>query len=192
MENKRKIQEINAGSMADIAFLLLVFFIVATTMSTDRGITRILPPMPDETQQATDVKKRNVLEIFVSRFDEIMVNKKKIDVLQLREEAKKFILNVTNDPDLPEKETKNIDLIGEYAVSKGVISLKNDRATTYKVYIKVQNELVRAFREVRDDFSMLKFGKNFSDLSDEQREAIVKAIPLAISESEPNKTEGGN
>ena len=188
--SKRKLEEINAGSMADIAFLLLIFFLVATTMNVDRGITRILPPMPEEDQKANDVKERNVLEVFVSKFDEIMVNKEKIDILQLKDKAKKFVANRGNDPLQPEKETKEIELLGEYSVSKGVVSLKNDRMTTYGMYIMVQNELARAFREVRDELSMVKFGKNFNDLEGEQRKAIARAIPLAISESEPNTGEG--
>ncbi len=184
---KRKLEEINAGSMADIAFLLLVFFLVATTMNVDKGITRILPPMPDPNQKANDVKERNVMEIFVSKFDEIMVDKQKIDILNLKDKAKKFILNHGNDVTAPEKEVKEIDLIGKYAVSKGVIALKNDRATTYNMYIMVQNELVRAFREVRDELSIVKFGKDFIELDGEQRAAIARAVPLAISESEPNE-----
>ncbi len=190
--SKRKLEEINAGSMADIAFLLLIFFLVATTMNVDKGITRILPPMPEQDQKANDIKQRNVMEIFVSKFDEIMVDKKKIDILELKDKAKKFILNQGNDVNLPEKEVKEIDLIGKYAVSKGVIAVKNDRGTTYQMYIMVQNELVRAFSEVRDELSMVKFGKDFDDLDGDQRAALAKAVPLAISESEPNTTEGGN
>lgn len=190
--SRRKLEEINAGSMADIAFLLLIFFLVATTMNVDRGITRILPPIPDENQQANDIKERNVMEIFVSKFDEIMVDKKKINILELKDIAKKFILNSSNDQDLPEKEIKEIDIIGKYPVSKGVVALKSDRITTFKMYFMVQNELTSAFREVRDDLSAIKFGKAFKDLDGDQRDAITKAIPLAISESEPNTTEGGN
>ena len=80
---------------------------------------------------------------------------------------------------------KKIDLIGEYPVSKGVISLQNDRATSYEMYIKVQNELTRAFNEIRDELSKAHFGRPFLDLEKQQQDAIVAAVPLKISEAEP-------
>ncbi len=194
MINKRKIQEINAGSMADIAFLLLIFFLVATTMNVDTGIQRVLPPMPDENQEQApmDIKRRNIMLVFVSKFDNIMAGGEAIDITQLKEKAKEFILNPTNDENLPEKEVTNIDLIGNYPVSKGVISLQNDRGTSYNLYIMVQNELTRAFNEVRDELATQKFGKKFMELAEEQREAVQKAVPLKISEAEPRNIEGGN
>lgn len=179
--------------MADIAFLLLIFFLVATTMNVDTGIQRMLPPMPeeDQQQQTIDVKKRNLLLVFVNRFDQINVAGETIDVTQLRAKAKEFILNPLNDENLPETEMTDIEIIGQYPVSKGVISLQNDRGTSYNTYIHVQNELTRAFNEVRDDLAVQKFGRKFLELTEEQREAIQKAIPLKISEAEPRNIEGG-
>lgn len=192
MKGKRQIQEINAGSMADIAFLLLIFFLVATTMNVDSGIQRVLPPMPDpnQKQEAMDIKKRNIMLVFVSKFDNILAGGEVIDITQLKEKAKNFILNTANSEELPEKEIVDIDLIGQYPVSKGVISLQNDRGTSYNLYIMVQNELTRAFNEVRDEVSTAKFGKPFSELSEEQRSAVQKAVPLKISEAEPRNIEG--
>lgn len=191
--DKRKIQEINAGSMADIAFLLLIFFLVATTMNVDTGIQRVLPAMPDpnQPQDAIDVKKRNLMLIFVSKFDNIMAGGEGVDITQLKEKAKNFILNPANDENLPESEMTKIDLVGDYPVSKGVISLQNDRGTSYNLYIMVQNELTRAFNEIRDEVSQERFGRNFADLPEDQRNAIQKAIPLKISEAEPRNIEGG-
>lgn len=188
----RKIQEINAGSMADIAFLLLIFFLVATTMNVDSGLQRVLPPMPDpnQKQEAIDVKKRNILLVFVSKFDNIMVGSERLEITQLKDKAKNFILNPLNDENLPEKENTEVDLIGTYPVSKGVISLQNDRGTSYNTYIMVQNELTRAFNEVRDEVSGAKFGKKFMDLDEAQRAAIQKAVPLKISEAEPRNVGG--
>ena len=94
--NKRKIQEINAGSMADISFLLLIFFLVATTMNVDTGISRILPPMPenDKKLKDQDVKERNLMNVFVNKFDQIMVvGKGQIDIQQLKDQVKEFIVN---------------------------------------------------------------------------------------------------
>ncbi len=196
--NKRKIQEINAGSMADISFLLLIFFLVATTMNVDTGIARILPPMPENDQKLKDqdVKERNLMNVFVNKFDQIMiVGKGQIDILQLKDVVKDFVVNRFNEENLPEKENTEIEMPDGskwvYPVSKGVISLQNDRGTSYNMYIMVQNELTRAFNEVRDEVSMQKFGVKFSDLSEEQRSVIQKAVPLKISEAEPRNVEGG-
>ena len=191
--NKRKVQEINAGSMADIAFLLLIFFLVATTMNVDTGLVRVLPPMPDPNVKQEDikVKERNLLLVFVSGSGNIMAGGQLIDIRQLKDKAKEFILNPYNDENLPEKEDKELELPdGEkwvYPVSQGVISLQNTRDTGYQVYIRVQNELTRAFNEVRDEVAMSKFGKKFADLQEEQRKVITAAVPMKISEAEPRK-----
>ncbi|MGN0091613.1 MAG: ExbD/TolR family protein [Alistipes sp.] len=191
--NKRKVQEINAGSMADIAFLLLIFFLVATTMNVDTGLVRVLPPMPDPNVKQEDikVKERNLFLVFVSGSGNIMAGGKTIDIRQLKDAAKEFILNPLNDENLPEKEDKTIDLPdGQkwvYPVSQGVISLQNTRDTSYQVYIRVQNELTRAFNEIRDEVSMSKFGKRFGDLDEDQRKVITTAVPLKVSEAEPRK-----
>lgn len=195
MANKKKIQEINAGSMADISFLLLIFFLVATTMNVDTGIQRVLPQLPDpnQKQEAMDVKERNILKVFVSKFDQIMVNGQVMDITQIKDKALEFILNPADLPDLPEKKMTPIEGLpgGTYPVSEGVISLQNDRGTSYNVYIMVQNELTRAFNEIRNNVSKQKFGKNFPELSEEQRSIIQKAVPMKISEAEPRNIEGG-
>ncbi len=191
--NKRQVQEINAGSMADIAFLLLIFFLVATTMNTDTGLVRMLPPMPeDETQQEDiKVKERNLLLVFVSGSGNIMAGGETIDIRQLKDKAKEFITNPYGDENLPESEVKEFDLPDgskwNYPVSQGVISLQNTRETDYNIYIMVQNELTRAFNEVRDEVAGKKFGKPYADLESEQRDVLTKAIPLKISEAEPRQ-----
>lgn len=191
--NKRKVQEINAGSMSDIAFLLLIFFLVATTMNVDTGLVRVLPPMPDPNVKQEDikVKERNLLLVFVSGSGNIMAGGQLIDIRQLKDKVKEFILNPYNDENLPEKEDKELELPdGQkwvYPVSQGVISLQNTRDTGYQVYIRVQNELTRAFNEVRDEVAMSKFGKKFSELQEEQRKVITTAVPMKISEAEPRK-----
>ncbi len=188
----RKVNEINAGSMADIAFLLLIFFLVATTMNVDTGISRKLPPMPDPTVDPPKVKERNIFVVLVNKNDQLLVEGKPGDINTLREEAKIFLSNPTNDINLPEKEMIQVEGLGEAWISKGVISLQNDRGTSYDMYIQVQNELTAAVRELRDELSINKFGVKFSDLEEEDlRKAIQKAIPVAISEAEP-KDVGGN
>lgn len=199
--NKRKVQEINAGSMADISFLLLIFFLVATTMNTDAGLQRMLPPMPDENQQTQDmdVKERNLMKVYISKANNIMVSTQMeqnqvIDIHQLKDKAKEFVLNPFDLESLPEKEPTEIELPNGgkwvYPVSAGVISLQNDRGTVYNTYIMVQNELTRAFNEVRNEVALRKFGVPFSELTEDQRNAVQKAVPLKISEAEPRNVGG--
>lgn len=193
--DKRKVQEINAGSMADIAFLLLIFFLVATTMNVDTGLARMLPPLPPENQKTEDikVKQRNILLVLVNGAGQIMAgtqgHQELIDLRELKDKTKEFILNPYDLDELPEKEDTEIELPDGgkwvYPVSMGVVSLQTTRDTNYQAYIMVQDELTRAFNEVRDDVAMRKFGAKFADLNDEQRSAVVKAVPNKISEAEP-------
>ncbi len=191
--NKRKVQEINAGSMADIAFLLLIFFLVATTMNVDTGLVRMLPPMPEEDQVQEDIKikERNLLLVFISGSGNIMAGGEQVDIRGLKDKAREFILNPMDSEDLPEKEAKEFELpdgsTWTYPVSSGVISLQTARETGYEVYINVQNELTRAFNEVRDEVSIRKFGKKFEEIEKEQRDVLTKAIPMKISEAEPRQ-----
>ena len=193
--NKRKVQEINAGSMADISFLLLIFFLVATTMNTDTGLMRMLPPMPPENQQQEEikVKERNLFLVLISGSGNIMAGvpgkQEQIGLGQLKDMAKEFITNPMDDENLPEKVDREIDMADgskwTYPVSEGVVSLQTTRDTGYQAYIMVQNELTRAFNEVRDDVAQRKFGAKFSELNEDQRNAVSKAVPLKISEAEP-------
>ena len=193
--NKRKVQEINAGSMADISFLLLIFFLVATTMNTDTGLVRMLPPMPPENQQQEEikVKERNLFLVLISGSGNIMAGvpgkQEQIVLGQLKDMAKEFITNPMDDENLPEKVDREIDMADgskwTYPVSEGVVSLQTTRDTGYQAYIMVQNELTRAFNEVRDDVAQRKFGAKFSELNEDQRNAVSKAVPLKISEAEP-------
>ena len=177
--NKRKTPDINAGSQADIAFLLLVFFLVATTMNTDKGLSRVLPPLPPEDVKVEDqkIKDRNVLLVFVNAAGQIMAGDESMDIRGLKEKAKEFIVNAADDENLPEKKDTEIELEDgskwTYPVSEGVISLQTTRDTNYEVYIMVQNELARAFNEVRDDVAMKKFGSIFEELNEDQRTALL-------------------
>lgn len=181
----RKTPEINASSMADVAFLLLIFFLVATTMDVDSGLNRVLPPWSEKQTDAPDIKERNLMMVHVNKYDQIAVQGELVQVSQLKDRAKEWVLNRENDKNLPEKKEKDIELIGKYAVSQGVISLQNDRGTSYEMYIKVQNELTRAFNEIRDELSKAHFGRNFADLDKVQQDAIADAVPMKISEAEP-------
>ena len=193
--NKRKVPEVNSSSQADIAFSLLIFFLVATTMNTDTGLARMLPPMPPENQQQEDikVKERNLFLVLISGNGAIKAgtptDQQIIDLRELKTKAQEFVLNPMDTEDLPEKEDTEIELPDGskwvYPVSQGVISLQTTRDTGYQAYIQVQNELTRAFNEIRDEVAEKKFGSKFADLTEEQRAAVAKAVPLKISEAEP-------
>lgn len=234
---RRELQEINAGSMADIAFLLLIFFLVTTTMDQDIGILRQLPPpIPPEMEKPPEVKQRNVYEVLVNSNDQLLVEGQRMDIRELKAGAIEFYTNPRNSPDLPQltrvsratvqdnlnklrqalaedpdnKDIKGkietwedkliaIDLIGEYSElpSSALISLQNDRGTSYNMYIAVQNELSAGVNQLRDNLSNDKFGVPYSSLNpaDDNDKPKIKAIravyPQRISEAEP-KNFGGN
>ena len=175
MAKRRGLQEINAGSMADIAFLLLIFFLVTTTMDVDSGIARKLPPMPDEEMQEDDsqINAKNIYVVLINTNNQLLVEGELMDISQLREGAKRFINNNGIDPNLSE------------TPDKAIISLQNDRGTEYKTYIQVQNELAAAYNELRNNAALDKFGKRYIDLNKTDKKEIRKMYPQKISEAEP-------
>lgn len=170
----RMSNEINAGSMADIAFLLLIFFLVTTTIVEDKGITVKLPPWSDEEPDITKLKTRNVYSVLVNAQNQLLVRGEPMRIELLKENAKEFIANPRKRDDLAEKPTK------------AIISLKNDRGTNYKTYLEVYNELKAAYSELWDELSLRKFGIEYSDeLTTAQKKAIRSEIPFVLSEAEP-------
>ena len=189
---KKKAGDINSSSMADIAFLLLIFFLVTTTMDVDTGMKRTLPPWIDPTEQQNDVdvNERNVLKVNVSRSGAIMVGTDEYRASDLRRSGEHsrlsrevyfFLVN----PDRSNKKATTIDG-GTYDISEGLVSLKADDETEYKVYLKVQDELTHAYNLYRDDISRLVYGVKYSELGDIEAGYIRKAVPMKISEAEPN------
>lgn len=234
---RRPLQEINAGSMADIAFLLLIFFLVTTTMDQDVGILRQLPPpVPEDQPPPPEVRKRDVYEVLVNSQDQLLVEGEPMDIRDLKEGAMEFYTNPRNSPDLPqlrlvtrsavqeninqlrqaiaenpddtdlkkkledwEDKMAAVELIGEYRELPGsaLISLQNDRGTSYDMYIKVQNELSAAVNQLRNNLSKEKFNVQYSELNpgDDNDKPKIKAIravyPQRISEAEPKDIGGG-
>lgn len=221
---KRELQEINASSMADIAFLLLVFFLVTTTMDTDYGIARKLPPpLEEDMPDPPPIKKRNIFTVLANANDQLLVEGDLMDISELKEAAKVFIKNPQNKADLPEKKRitradcdrnlqkiksliaadpkkegtlkgdrkkwekklSAVELLGDYWQSKQVISLQNDRGTSYNLYITVQDQLALAYRELRDELALEKFGVKTQLLTDDQYQAVKTVYPQKISEAEP-------
>ena len=174
--------------MSDISFLLLAFFLLVSNINTDQGIARRLPPpLPPNQEKPPEIKERNIFIVKINSKDRLLFNGEVGDISDLKDRAKEFLGNPNNDPDLPEKIDMDIPMLGNMKVSKGIISLQNDRGTSYDMYVAVQNELTVAINEMRNELSHEKFGRKYVDLNDKQAEAIDQAIPIAISEAEPTK-----
>lgn len=181
----RQVPEINQSSLADIAFMLLIFFLVTTTMDVDSGIYRKLPQWMDQDQEPPKINRRNTFIVLINKNNDLAINGVFSQVAELKDRVKEFILNPANDINLSEKEDLFVEGVGDVKKSKGVVSLQNDRGTDYGAYIQIQNELVAAFNEMRDEFSINKFGAKFKDLTVTEQEGVRKARPTLISEAEP-------
>ena len=185
---KRKTPKINSNSTADFSFLMLTFFLLTSSINSEQGIPRRLPP-PSDKKEIADVNERNALTVLVNFKDELLVKSKVVDrvipIEQLKDVAKEFLENPNNLSNLPLKKIVLIDNIGEYPVSQGVISLTNDQSTTYKMYIQVQNELQRAVNELRDQVSLNYFGKKYEQLDTAAQRSVQIAVPMNISEAPP-------
>jgi biopolymer transport protein ExbD len=181
---KRTFPEVPSASLADIAFLLIIFFIVSTTMDVDSGIYRVLPQWV-ENVEAPKINKRNTFVVLINKNNDLAINGEFAQVTDIKDRLKEFILNPSDNPNLSEKEEENIEGLGLIKRSKGIVSLQNDRGTDYGAYIEVQNELVKGFNELRDEFSMDHFGRKFDKLKEDEQEMVKKAVPTAISEAEP-------
>ena len=191
---KRSMPGINSSSTADIAFMLLIFFLTTTSMDTDKGLARRLPPPPDPNMQQDNiiVKERNILQVRINKDNQLMVGSDYMEVAQLRAKAKEFIANPNDDANLPEKHVKDIPLLGGACMvtEKHVISVTNDVGTSYQVYIDVQNELGAAYNELRNEMALARFGKEYLNCSEDEQKAIRDYYPQKISEAEPKKYGG--
>lgn len=185
----RKLPEVPATSLADIAFMLLIFFLVTTTMDVDSGLERRLPQWVDKDQLDNDdqIKERNVFVVLVNRNNDLLVENEYARIEDLRERTKEFLLNPANAENLPEKVPVDVPFFGTVEVTKGVISLRNDLDTKYGTYLAVQNELVGAINELREELAKSHFQKSYKSLNKDQQKAIKTIIPSKISEAEPKK-----
>lgn len=166
--------EINAGSMADIAFLLLIFFLVTTTIDVDKGVLVKLPPWSDEPPPELQLNERNVFSVLVNSENQLLVRNEPTDIDDLRERCKEFIMNPEGLKTLAK------------SPKQAIVSLKNDRGTEYKTYLLVYNELKAAYNELREEAAQSRYGKSFEYLTKDQQRAIRTDIPLVLSEAEPS------
>ncbi len=190
----KKIPQINASSMADISFLLLIFFLVTTSMDVNQGLARRLPaPIPpDQKVEDTDINKRNLMVVKINSANQLMVQGQLMDVKQLRETAKEFIKNENDDANLPKLVEEDFgEPIGVQRYTKDhVISVQNDVDTQYQAYLDVQNELVAAYNELRNECAQKYFNMAYNELNEDQQKQVQKVYPQKISEAEP-KNYGG-
>lgn len=184
MKRKTAITTIIIASILAIGGLIIC--LVVSTVNVDKGISRRLPsPLPLDDSKSNLVKERNVFIIKISSQNEIFFNGEKGNLADLKARVKEFLMNSNDLDNLPEKEMVEINHLGLYPVSKGVISLQSERGASYEKYFEVQNVLTSAFNELRDELSMQRFHTPYNDLDTAYRNAIDKAIPLAVSEAAP-------
>lgn len=203
---KKKVPGLNASSTADISFILLIFFLVTTSMDTDTGLTRRLPqpPEPNQEDAMMDVKERNVLNVKMNadgnmmvksevetRFFNLGVEQERANGMRyLHDIVKEFVQNKNNNPKLPQLYPRDIELLGMCNVTeKHVVSVQTDRGTPYQVYFDVQDVIVGAYNELRDEAAKKYFSKPYEKLSTEEKTALRTLYPQKISEAEP-KTYG--
>jgi biopolymer transport protein ExbD len=196
-KKKKKVPGLNGSSMADISFTLLIFFLITTSMDTDMGLARRLPrpPEPDQEDVMTDIKSRNILYVRINAAGELWVKDEissgQAQLRDLRDRVKEFVKNENDLSKLPEKHVKEIDLLGRcYVTDKHIISVQTDRGTPYNAYFQVQNELVAAYNELRNELAKQKFGREFQYLKDDEKAAVRAYYPQQISEAEPKKYGG--
>ncbi|MCH2196464.1 biopolymer transporter ExbD [Kordia sp.] len=174
---------INAGSMADIAFLLLIFFLVTTTFEEDEGISSVIPKLcPEGTDCNSEVKTKNVFKIKLNKNDQLMANNEIISLNELREEVKAFVDN-NGDQSCNYCNGAKKENLSEHP-TKAVIAIETDREASYDSYIGVQNELMGAYTELRTILSKTKFKKEVEDLTKEELKLLKEAYPFLITDSE--------
>ena len=184
---KKRDAEIGTASMADIAFLLLIFFLLVTTINTEKGIYMQLPPKLDETVDPPEIKDRNLLVILVNNDGNVLVEGEFMQIGSIREEVVKHISNFGQLPGYSENP------------EKAVVSFKTERALPYERYVEVLDEIKGAYNDVRDGYARSEFGatdyatyKARLPLDDEEtpedegEDLVADRFPLKISLAEPD------
>lgn len=180
---QRRVPGINMASMADISFTLLILFLVVTSMDDDKGLTRMLPPVTEDVAQLPEVTERNVLNIEMTADNTVMIQGEKVAMKDVKTRVMNFVDNPDNLPDLPEKHAQDIELLGKCMVTDGhVIQLEADTKTEYETYFKVQDAIVAAYRQLRDNLAQKRFHASYEECNERQREALRTYYPQRVSE----------
>ncbi len=202
---KRSAPEVNAGSMADIAFLLLIFFLVTTTIEKDKGILRSLPPIDDSQTEPPIIKQKNLFTVLINRNNQLLVEDEEMQLKDLRQAAIDYLDNGGGTNAAGESCTYckgDGDPSSSDHPDKAIISMKHDRETSYEKYIEVQNELVAAYNFLREREAQRLYNRSFQSMLEEkeknqfskdeklndQIETIKKLFPMKLSEAEPDKS----
>ena len=167
---QRDVPQLNTTSTADISFMLLVFFLVTSSMDTDKGLSRQLPPIDDEPQKEGDIRRSNVMQIRLDKNDSLWIDQKAVSFSALQQQVESFVAS---------RQTEQY-----------VVGVQTDRATSYAAYFEMQNTIVAAFHALREKMAMQRYGHHFSQCTPEEHDIIVKRYPLRISEAQPTQ-EGG-
>ncbi|WP_298421275.1 biopolymer transporter ExbD [uncultured Kordia sp.] len=184
-ESRKTISGVNAGSMADIAFLLLIFFLVTTTFPEDQGIESLMPrPCPEEEDCTAELHEKNIYTIKLNRNNELMANNELINVDELREDIKAFVDNNGDETCTYCHGEKDLKLSDN--PKKAVIAIHTDREAMYDNYIEIQNELVGAYYELREELCKMKFNKNVDQLTEEEILILQESYPFRITEADLN------
>lgn len=166
-KKKSKVPGLNTASTADISFMLLIFFLVTTSMDVDKGLFRLLPsPEPQkQEQQETHVDRTTLMALHVTADQQLLLNDKPIPVASLKDRTVAFINRLGN---------------------RHLISIESDSAAEYDLYFQMQNQLMMAYNVVREEYAQKHFGKTFARLSNEEKDKVRKACPQRITESYAN------
>lgn len=163
----REVPELNTTSTADISFMLLVFFLVTSSMDTDKGLSRQLPPVDNEPQKEVDISRSNVMQIRLDSHDSLWIDDKAVAFSALQGQVESFVAS---------RQTEQY-----------VVGVQTDRATSYNAYFEMQNTIVAAFHSLREKMAQKQYGHRFSQCTPEEREVIIQRYPLRISEAQPTR-----
>lgn len=163
---RRRVPALNTTATADISFMLLVFFLVTTSIDSDKGLSRVLPAIPqEETEQSVDVDRRNVLTITIDDHDSLRCEGQAVSPAELQQRIEEFIEQGDRE--------------------KHVLSIQASRQSSYDAYFAMQNAIVAAYNSLRNDYAKQRFGATLEQLAPEQRDSVLKFYPQRISEEEP-------
>ncbi len=168
---QRDVPQLNTTSTADISFMLLVFFLVTSSMDTDKGLFRQLPPLDDEQQKEVDISRSNVMQIRMDGKDSLWIDNQTVSFTELQQHVESFVAS---------RQTEHY-----------VVGVQTDRTSSYQAYFQMQNTIVAAFHALREKMAQQRYGHHFSQCTPEEREVIIQRYPLRISEAQPTQEGGG-